>query len=102
MLCRTLASSRKVLLLMAVVISQAAVAVLMLFSGQFEPSIASVDDFLEATVAMYVFMATGQNYAQLVNQVRLQIRAQKVTNCDRHGKSIACTCCFLSCSALWV
>ena len=87
---------------MVVVISQAAVAVLMLFSGQFEPSIASVDDFMEATVAMYVFMATGQNYAELVNQVTLQIHAKRVTNCDRHGKSTVCMCCFLLRSALWV
>ena len=27
--------------------------------------------FLQASVEMYIFMATGENYAELVNQVRL-------------------------------
>ena len=54
------------------VISQAALAVLVLFSGRFDPFVTSVDDFLEATVEMYVFMATGENYAEMVHQVSLQ------------------------------
>ena len=57
--------------MMVLVISQAALAVLLLFGGQFDSSIASVDSFLESSVQMYVFLATGENYAELVDQVML-------------------------------
>ena len=77
--------------MMVLVISQSALAVLVLFSGQFDSSIASVDNFMEATVEMYVFMATGENYAELVNQVRLRIQHKIITSCCRHGKSMHCT-----------
>ena len=87
--------------MMVLVISQSALAVLVLFSGQFDSSIASVDNFLEASVEMYVFMATGENYIELVNQVRKKSSRRILTTSCRHGEFMDCMQFSSLSSALW-
>ena len=66
---KSIANSFAVFMLLALCISMTALAVLIVFRGQFVGD-NTLNGFLESLVEMFVFMTSGENYVELVGQAR--------------------------------
>ena len=66
---KSIANSFAVFMLLALCISMTALAMLIVFRGEFDGD-HTLNGFVESLVEMFVFMASGENYIELVNQAR--------------------------------
>jgi len=66
---KSIANSFAVFMLLALCISMTALAMLIVFRGEYDGD-HTLNGFVESLVEMFVFMASGENYIELVNQAR--------------------------------